>query len=466
MSTSSSTGNYANSSSLMMTAMNALTQKLSDLNNTIINQGTSTALAPPTKQQLNDDLATASVIPQPVTGSQMNQAEAAATQQAYVALSRVGGVMPTPPTVATDQSVLGIDQSSSSGASDVDQSLHNQQQTAVTMAMLGEHGGPAFARNAYMESYGLQQQLRWANTASGQLSSPWAQQALGNVPGGGLVASAASTIGNATDWATKSTANAAMAYGLYKLGSGAVSAVGNIGDSLTDARNLGGQLGQQTSGGLPANFLGMSDQADITGATGTGVGIKLVEEALQGRSFRGSGGGGVGAGLPSALAQSDIQDIVGQGFGANENIDGTQGDVTSIAQGLFRPLQQGDNQIDASSLGQFVPMLRNANTSVSQLVDTLSNLQAQSAATKENVNMLASSLAATGTAFEQMGGSPSQGAALGGAFTNMTGLDPQIASQLAQNPMFQGFAMSQAGVTQSGWAIDSSSTSRHSRSCP
>jgi hypothetical protein len=328
------------------------------------------------------------------------------------------------------------------------------------MAMLGEHGGPAFARNAYMESYGLQQQLAWAQKGvagvQNQMNSPWAQYAgqSGGVTGAamGAASAGADKLNGAIGWATQDAQHAAAAYGLYKLGSGAVSAVGNIGDSLTNWRNLGGQLGADTSGNFASTPFGFNNPFDITNATGIGSGSRAVEESLRGRGFLGIGGGGVGAGLSKDLAQSDVQEIMGQGYGANESATGSSGDITTIAQNLLKPMQTQNNQLTAGDLGQFLPALRNSNTSISQLKDSLSNLGIEAQAAKETIGQFSGSVSTAATAFESMGGSQQQGITQATSFTNATGLDPQIATQLAQNPMMQGMALGQYGVLPSGIA--------------
>lgn len=376
--------------------------------------------------------------PQATPAPQSNvRVNAAATPSPSNARAAGGLILPPGDTNFTDQAfaqVYGQNQGGTASPGAVDPTLEHQ---AITMAMLGEHGAPGFLRNAIMTNYGIQASMNWAQNAGNWVQGQdWMPDTIQNATG---------TVQGALTMAQRNP----LATFLGVQGVRAITgAVGNINDHLANAQNIGASLGYGAGGNGAYSYFGFRNPFNDAGtAARVGLAFDMERQALMGRLP----GQGFGSGMSNAQAQSTLDVLANQGFGMNPqglNLSPT-GDAATIAQGLFRPLMTQMPGLGAQELGQFTPELRNAQTSVQQLRETLQGLGADAQSAKEPLDQFTSSVAQTKDELASMGASSAAatGAAMG--YSSATGLDPSMLRASAANPMFQGLMLSQ-GVLPSG----------------
>lgn len=338
---------------------------------------------------------------------------------------------------------------------------------ALTLAMLGEHGGPAALRNTALDYYMFNRSIGWAQNIGQGLSNQYANSSL-TIPG---ASAALGGLNNTLGWAQR---NAGKLFLGYKALTG------------FDAAGAANQmLGQQLGYGAPAafgqNIFGFRNPlGNVSTAAQVGTASNIEAQALEGRLP----GMGFGNGLSSAQAQSVMQTLTGQGFGmqpiagggvaggaisalgslpiiggplsgiagsiANLLGSGPQGNAAMIAQNFMRPMMERFPGLSAGDLGQFTGALRYGGTSIQQLSDQLNSLGVEARAAQETVGQFASSVSQTSDAFQSLGSSAQGGYALATGFTNVTGKSPQFAATLGQSPLVQGLALSQYGILPSG----------------
>lgn len=360
------------------------------------------------------------------------------------ALGQVAGRIPYPTPLETDtapiEEVPSVQQQPSSGQVQtpttpqpqpsgpmgLDVNNPNRNASMLSWAVLGEHGGPSFVRNLAFEQWGLENSLKWAQNNF----SNWAQSMPNNFNFMGINSQNLQT---ASDMMTVAMQHPFLSYGAYK-GFKSLGTLSQIGQGWqSEGAALGGQVTSDRY------FMGLRNPLAplMSGATSIGMGAAINRRQLEGQL---PGGMGMGSGLSSSEAQGIINEIMGQGFGGNENQWG-QGDIGTIANQFMGPLMQKFPGLSASDMGQFIPLLRNSGTSLKQLTSVLSDLGTAAKATHETVGAAASTLMAFA---EQTKGMGSAQGALESAqgFRNITGMDPQIQAQLLQNPLTQGLALS------------------------
>lgn len=174
---------------------------------------------------------------------------------------------------------------------------------------------------------------------------------------------------------------------------------------------------------------------------GQGFSLSLERQALMGRVP----GMGFGSGMTAQNAEQTVNTLAGLGF-SNQN--GVNGDNFNIARNLIQPMvNQG---VSVQGAADWTEALRNSNTSISQLMNSLGGLNLAARATKETTDQYNSSLLQLAQTQVSMGGTAAQAGETGAAFTRATGLAPGILGQIQQNPMYQGIMMAQNGVLPSG----------------
>lgn len=322
--------------------------------------------------------------------------------------------------------------------------MDDSTQTAFTLAMLGEHGGPAWVRNAYLEQFALSRSLKWAqNAAQGARDYAEAGSGAGAALAGRVTGS--STFGAAEGALAMAAQHPWITLGGLKLAGGALGGVAALGHSMTNWENIGAQLGEQVNGSRYLFGFHNPLSPFFSGATSIGAGAAVNRQQLEGRL---PGGMGMGSGLSSQQAKDAIQTIEGLGWGGNENKYGG-GDIGVLANQLFGPLMKQYPGLSAADIGQFTPLLRNSGTSIDQLSASLKDLGTAAKATHETVGQAASSMTAFNEATANMG-SQQGGMEAAQGFRNVTGMDPQVLGQMMNNPLMQGLAMSRYGVLPSG----------------
>lgn len=375
-------------------------------------------------------------------------------------------------------------------------------QTAMTWAMMGEHGGPAWMRNLYLGSWQMRQGLGWGtrNTDAlrNALQNPdsMASNVVGKVPGLDNIVNE-NTLRPLSGALNLARENAALTYVGYRALRGTGNFVSNRFAQLRDYQAMGQQFGY---GGPSIGGQSMFGFHNPLGNFGTaaqvGAAMTVEQQALMGRIP----GQGFGSGLSAQQAQGDVQSLAQQGFsmapiggggiggaalsaistipgiggplagelgGLGHQLAGIpligkglsgliggdrnpQGDIANIGQNLDRPLQSQNPGLTGEDINQFTPALRRSGTSIQQMTDALDGLGLSAHATKETVGQFAGSLSETAQTFQSLGSSFQGGTDVGKGFSNVTGMDPRVAGQLAQNPLFQGMAMSQQGILPSG----------------
>lgn len=329
---------------------------------------------------------------------------------------------------------------------------------ALTWAMLGSHAGP-FGR-LRMQQYSLQRNIGWAANATSAAQDYLDLQAIndpgvqaGGSPGMFNQAGRAGlgALGNVLGWAQTPKGQWTAMGGLaaYRGTEKAVNA-------LTNLSTVGRSLGYGGTSNI--GFAGFRNPfAMISGgqsaATEQGLAMELERQALEGRIP----GSGLGSGMTSTQAQEATGTLAAQGFsnqGGVSSLDPfhnmVNGDNMNIAQNLLRPLM--NMGLSAQDAAQWTPALRNASASMQQLTDTLTNIPSAAKTAKQTVSDLNAQLEQVGQTLVTQGGTLQQGPELGLAFESATGMQPAIAGQLSQNPIYQGMMMGQYGVLPSGIA--------------
>ncbi len=343
----------------------------------------------------------------------------------------------------------------------------------LAAAQLGEAGGPQAYRTWRLGSYNWQQNLQVASNVAnaglnyngeGDLGSSlnnlgafvsnnikYQQDENGNVVTDDNDRPIVSGFNNPTGVGPSTITPSQIQAGL-QMASSAAKMVGSVDNYLGTQQTIGQTFGYGPGLGGNAVLGERNPTGDVSSAQRVGMGAEALNNALTG--FNPSGPQDLGTGFQLTHSQSkDILDtLMNQGFQpgqATSPLATPTGDATTIAEGFMAPLMNQMPGLSASTLGQFTPALRNSGDSTQQLSDALSDLGTQAKTTKETVNELGDSLATAGTSFANMGSNLGNAYGTSQQFTEATGLDPQIAAQLAQNPILQGLALGQ-GVLPSG----------------
>ena len=169
-------------------------------------------------------------------------------------------------------------------------------------------------------------------------------------------------------------------------------------------------------------------------------------------------------------AQAAVETLAGQGFsnqptgppkgppkfdwahgGAITNPNTVNGDNYNIARNLMQPMMaQG---MDAADIAQWTPALRNAQTSIQALSESLQQIPNAAKGAKMTIDQYNASLNQTAQMEEAMGGTIYGGLQAGLAFGAYSqGMAPGIMGSLMQNQMVTAMAMGQNGVLPSGVA--------------
>lgn len=207
----------------------------------------------------------------------------------------------------------------------------------------------------------------------------------------------------------------------------------------------GEQLGYSPQSGIgPSSILGFRNPLSfLTSAAGQqGGGMALDAEKMS----------RLGTGITDSQAKSIYGSLAGQGFSNQESgFLGmtTGGDLENVATRLVAPIVKNTG-MNAETASGFADALRNGNTSIKELSETLNNLPDAAQSAREGINQYGESLQEFAQGAEQFGATKQQGYQSGLEFTNSTGLDPRLLGQMQSNPLFQGLAMTQMGVLPSG----------------
>jgi hypothetical protein len=384
-----------------------------------------------------------------------------------------------------------------------------EQEEMLTFGVLGEQGGPGWARNLKLQQYAIAHQLGWASTAASNLSDSltqggWQASIANAIPGMSAegLSGAAGTLSGLASAAQNTPLDSLLAYKAFGAVAGGIAGVGDAAIGMyntgTQLQSQGNQLGY---GGGGQYFLGLQNPLSLLfgaggGATEQGAAIQYANLAAQGL-IPGAGGG---SGISTQQASQATEELAGQGFSASTKLNtgavidvtansllkntvgdipivgnlltnlGTSivsgiasifsgpskstGDLNTIMQGFMEPMLRSSPGLSATDAAGWTPALRQASTSTDQLTDSLSNLNQAALATKETVNQWSSDALQYAQTLEGMGGTLGEGAAAASVFTAATGLDPSVAQAAVQNPLVQGLFMSQQGILPSGISAD------------
>jgi hypothetical protein len=325
-------------------------------------------------------------------------------------------------------------------------------QDALTFALLGQHGGP-FGKYT-LENYALQRNLGWFRGVASAGADALDIRAANNLAEG-KSAGTFNTLGSTV------ASNASNALGWLQ-GKGAKTAFGallayrgaeTIANAFANTNDAGRALGYGNAQNL--GIFGFRNPLAQLSATGEAASLKLEEQGLMGRvpnAFGVHGAGLSSAGLTKDQAQAAVGTLAGQGF-SNASTDPrnfASGDNTRIAQNLLAPLM--NMGLTAQDAAQWTPALRNANTSMQTLMDTLNQLPAAARASKTTVADFNASLEQLAQTQVSQGGTMQGGLQTGMAFTESTGMAPGIANALSQNSIYTALMMGQYGILPSGVA--------------
>jgi hypothetical protein len=324
-------------------------------------------------------------------------------------------------------------------------SLVNQN-AAVTMAMLGEHGAPEPIRNLVMGAYGTQKSLEWAQTGASSLAKQsW-------LPGSQIdpeTGQATGVMGSVNGALNIAAENPLAAYAM-------ASAVGSINSHAKTAQTIGESFGY-SAGGVGSNaYFGIRNPLnDVGAAARMGYSFDMSKQGLEGRIP----GMGFGSSLTSEQATSVLDLLGNQGFDNNTAVNklGT-GNANTIAQDMFRPIMSQSPGVTAESLAPFTSSLRNAGASAQDVANSLSQLSNISKGTSQNINSLYSATATAAETFQSMGSTQLGGVNAAEAFQEGNGIQGgiQAAGALAQSSIVQGLNLSQNGVLPSGMGDENS----------
>ncbi|CAM6003645.1 unnamed protein product [Sphagnum balticum] len=340
--------------------------------------------------------------------------------------------------------------------------------------------GPQLYRKWKLGTYNFQQNIRVANALGQYLAPPTygsdptstdyqqvngvgtPQPFLGSQFAGQARSFAGQILQNATN--ANGTVNNPFPVGpkqitpqMLQIASTTAAIVGHINSHLGTEATIGQTFGYGPGAGGNA-ILGVNlGTRDISTSQRVGQAFAQEQNYLTGRNTSDLGSG---QNLNSSQATSVLDSLANQGFSMNPNsasgipflgdYTGTpQGDAATIANQFDSPLMSQMPGLSAQTLDQFTPALRNSATSASQLAEALSNVGIQSRNAKETVNEFTTSLASAAQSFANMGSGFANSIGTSTGFSQATGLDNQVASQLAQSPIVQGLALGQ-GVLPSG----------------
>lgn len=319
---------------------------------------------------------------------------------------------------------------------------------SLMYSILGEQGGP-FGK-LRTRQYMMNRQLGWAQSVANTMGS-WGGDYSGPASGalGGAAQGASSALSSVIGVGYNKETGSLNGTGLGLLGG--YLGLEKAADVAGNFRTAGQQLGYGNQGNLSMGF-GLNNPFAQTSATSEGFSLEKEKLGLEGRLPSSLfGGPGLGNGiLTSGNAQQAVGVLAGQGFSNQAGTNFVNGDNTRIATNLIAPLM--NMGLTAQNAAQWTPALRNANTSMQTLMDTLNLLPAAAKATKLPLDQLNASLEQTAQVAVSQGGTLQSGAQMGMAFTEATGMAPAIGSAISQNPLYQGFMAGTQGVLPSGVA--------------
>jgi len=334
--------------------------------------------------------------------------------------------------------------------------LQNDEQL-LSWSMISHESGPNPVRSLAFRINDRAHTIRWAAQAAEALHNTVSKSVLGDMlsPVTGVLKGMTGTLAD----------------------SAGIAALGTIGieDILKNVGHLQ-QIGGQLGYGAPTGgytFMGLPNPlAPFSQAARVGASIQALQQSLQGMNLN----QGFGSGLTSQQAAAVVQGLTQQGFteapqgelasavnntvgqlpvvgsfirGIVNMFTNPEGNQTLIAKNFVEPmmLKYGGS---ANAWLQLDSVLRYANTSMSQLKDTLQGIGEASRAANIPINDFLNQINQIGQTFQQMGGSPQAGMAIGMTTTSDTGLPPTLAVTAAQNSLFQGYMTGQYGVIPSG----------------
>lgn len=230
--------------------------------------------------------------------------------------------------------------------------------------------------------------------------------------------------------------------GLLRIGSEhAAQAQLVVGDLRNYAQRANAYAGAYQQAGVQAGY----ERAGQINIPGTNIGITNPLDF-----FRGNSAAREGLNqriniqrlrLMGGIDQNQAREIVGGLAGSGWT--GEQGQ--NIAFDAIAPLvQQGMNPGLATQ--SFDQMARQGNASLSDIVDTLSNLGDSARTANMSLDEYQQGLMEFADQAKQYGAIGTQGAQLGRNLTDSLGVAPQVAAQFFQNPLVQGQYMAQTGM--------------------
>jgi hypothetical protein len=204
--------------------------------------------------------------------------------------------------------------------------------------------------------------------------------------------------------------------------------------------DAGTALGYSPQNGIgPSNIFGFRNPlAMFTSSAGKqGLGMNL--DALTMSRF--------GTGMSTGQAKEAYESAAGMGFSNQQSgFLGltTGGDLENVTHGFMAPLmRQGAS---AQSIAPFLEALKTGTVSLKELRESMKGLTGAAQESRQTVDQMAQGLQQYTTTAVEHGATPQQGINAGMGFTNMTGLSPEVMSNVMQSPLYQAGAMAQTGA--------------------
>lgn len=139
-------------------------------------------------------------------------------------------------------------------------------------------------------------------------------------------------------------------------------------------------------------------------------------------------------GISGSQANEIVTGLAGSGW------TGSQGQ--NIAFDAIAPLvQQGQNP--GLAVQSFDQVMRQGNASMTDFVDTMSNLGESAHAARMSLDEYQQGLSQFAETAQGLGASGTQGTRLGRSMTDALGVAPQVAGEMIQAPLYQGLALQQ-----------------------
>lgn len=450
----------------LVSALQSLTSQIEQLNRFMYTEGVTPTPVQPT--QTAADRVQEAIVNKGFTAD--NVADAGAAVRAAQSSQAVPDVPSIGPNLAPSNSQTAANDvanamgatGSGGGGGEGPGSNMNTFGEVLAASQLGAHG-PQLYRDWRLGTYNFQQNLNLAGNLANnlsELSGTGSMNTIGRSMGGWMdhFINYQDADGNMTGSPqglnifgnrVTPTHMQAIASGLQVAGTVAKN-VGSIDDWLGTQATIGQTFGYGPGAGGNAIFGVRNPLTDISTAQRVGMGFAAEKNTLTGRNFGSSFGG---SGITSDQAQQILDTLANQGFSMNPSSNpyttAPSGDAATIANQFMAPVMAQMPGMSADTLSQFTPAMRNSATSAQQLAESLSNVGQESRNAKESVNQFTTSVASAAQSFANMGSGFAQSIGTAQGFSDATGLDPQVAAQLAQSPIVQGLALGQ-GVLPSG----------------